>query len=339
MADRTSELVDAVKFQLLDWPQLTNLIDLRVDEVLRRRKAGLRNWLLVFIPIVAVALGWLFSEMSRDRGVPQPLTTAMDSPNGEAELKEPTEFEGAASRNEEEEGVDQLFALRLANLNLNVLRIDTADGFSNDDAVAIIDEIEALLREFPDREAELESPIETTIKNFSYAARYDYVRGLSMIAPERMLSRPSFVTMLTNIFGLRLLDDPHAPGSWTDDDGLAREDYAEYRKYASRAPLVGYPELLLLYEMLLAHVEDRPGEEVAVLIDQNQELTPADLDNYVHILASLAGEHAPRLARIRASEFLCRYQSTNVPLLTAATQAGLDCPGLAPTVDRTYQEG
>ena len=238
---------------------------------------------------------------------------------------------------------EESFEIRLARLSVDLLRLDMDNSFSSTRAESIIDVISSLLAQFPDRthQSQLATRMMTAVKNFAMAGRWDYVSRISGLAPEFMLEIAPFVSLMTNIYALAVLDDPNAPASWRMPNGNMAGDLAEYRKYVAASARVGYPELILLYDMLIGHVEQRPDQEIRSWIHQNLELQEADRDNYVHLLqgyAEVSSDQDSGLAGERVRDFLCEYQSDNLLLRTAAAGANIDCTAFDPVESLTSDE-
>ncbi len=153
------------------------------------------------------------------------------------------------------------------------------------------------------------------MQNFVAAGRLDFAIRIERLAPDLFLKRANIVATMVHAFGLTLLADAGAPDSWTEDTGSRNETYRNYRKYADKAELIGYPETYLLFEMLLGHIEGRPAEVISNLIEETDSLSEEDAELFVQIMTSLAvgkmtTEPTAKSKRVasRVGAFLCEYK-------------------------------
>ena len=135
-----------------------------------------------------------------------------------------------------------------------MLSLDLSEGFTSEEAESIIGEIQSIVSKGDDKRLrKLVFAIDTAVKNFAAANRLDLVARLEGIAPDLFLNSATVIQTMLQVSGFTLLADAGAPTSWTDTTGSRSKIYKNYQAYADRAELSGYPELYLLYEMLLGY--------------------------------------------------------------------------------------
>ena len=227
------------------------------------------------------------------------------------------------------------FDTRVANLNFRVLRIDTAEGFSNEDAEAIIVEIKSLHSQQPDIESrnKLRFAIETAATSFVRANRPDFVYRLEELEPAIFQTNGSILQLMVQVLGNRLLADVDTPQSWKRVEGRMKKTYENYQKYADRAKINGYPEIYLAYEMLLRFVEEEGQDEIILkLIDDLSTLNDQDAENFDGLMMVLLNEDSdfPGGKRIanQVKDFLCRFKEQSPLLFNVFNAAELECSSI-----------
>ena len=234
---------------------------------------------------------------------------------------------------EKELGVYDL-DVRIVALQQRVLALDISTSFASEEADLIIREIQALYNSAQDaqRRAKLSSPVEIATKNFASAGRLDLVAQIEDMTPEFFESSQTILQVMIQALGNRLLADADAPHSWLDEGGLLKETYSRYRKYAGRASDAGYPELYLVYELLLRFVEESPDDRITGLIDATDILDPEDSANFVSVITALAtgsfssDDAISTVVTSRVEKFLCMYGEQGSLLRLVSGQATLNCP-------------
>ena len=225
------------------------------------------------------------------------------------------------------------FDAEVINLDLRMLNLDLSQGFSSKEAKEIILQIESLVSGADEQQrGKLESALETAVRNFAAADRLDLVNELEDVAPNWFQDNAIVIQTMVQALGFKLLGDAGAPGSWMETTGSRNEIYESYRTYVGRAELAGYPELYLLYEMLLEHIENAPKEMINILINDANELNDLDKENFVRIMAALATEGIVKKstgeserAAIRVTEFLCDHGEQGDLLRRVRQEAQLKC--------------
>lgn len=302
---------------VLDNPQVYDLlkstIDARVGVGIQERNENLRNWLIGILTGVILFL---------TAGGALTLNYHVSAVVDEAVALAVAKVEDTI-----------LFDTEVATLNLRMENLDSSESFTEEEAEGIIRAIRSLVSKGgEERLGELVFAMDIAVRNFVAVDRLDLVRRLEAIAPDLFLNSAVATQAMIQASGFTLLGDAGAPGSWTDAAGSRREIYETYRTYARRAELTGYPELYLLYEMLLGHVEGRPEETIRNLIEDADSLNEQDTGHFVRVMSSLAREEGvvvPTAESGRAASqveaFLCKYQGHGVLLREVSQYAKPRC--------------
>ena len=95
---------------------------------------------------------------------------------------------------------------------------------------------------------------------------------------------------MVQTLGYILLSSAGAPRVWVAEDGILRDTYDDYRRYAVRATSTGYPELFLFFEMLFRHAEGIGEEELVGLIMDLEALNDADRNNFAKLMYAIGSE-------------------------------------------------
>lgn len=296
-------------------------IDERVAAGVRERNEGLRNWLIGILTIVVLILttGGAFTLRYF---VGETVDEAVDSAVERA-------VDPAVER-----AVDAFrFDSEVADLNFRVLNLDLSEGFTSEEAESIIWAIESLASK-KQRLDKLVFAVDTAVKNFAAVNRLDLVTRLEGIAPDLFLNSAIVIQTMLHAHGFMLLADAGAPASWMDTTGSRRETYKSYRTYADRAELAGYPELYLLFEVLLGYMEGRSAQAIINLIEDIDGLSAQDTENFILLITAFATERftaepnaASKRAAGRVTEFLCEYGERSTLLRHVSQQAEVRCAG------------
>ena len=330
MSDETGKLPPgSTGSTILDNPQvyalLISTINERVNAGVRKRNNSLRNWsigILTIVVIILTAGGRVYVD-SMVRETVAPAVKEAVAPAVEKAVAPAVAKAGDAIR----------FDSELAALNFRLLGLDPSEGFTPKEAEEIIWAIQSLASKGDERGLRnLAFAMDTAVKNFVEADRLDLAMRLETIAPDLFLSSATIIPTMIQASGFTLLGDAGAPTSWTDAAGSRRELYETYRTYARRAELTGYPELYLLYEMLLGHVEGRPEETIRNLIEDADGLSEQDAEHFVWVMIHLASEgvtmestaESKRVAS-RVAEFLCEYREQSELLREVSQYAKPRC--------------
>ena len=216
-----------------------------------------------------------------------------------------------------EKAVDAVrFDSAIAALNFRVLSMDLDEGFTQEEAESVIQEIRLLYSQEEDiqRREKLRFSIITSVTNFAAANRFDLVVELESVAPDLIPNNSTVISAIVQMQAFTLLADAGAPRSWMDSSGFLREIYRSYRKYVDKANVAGYPELYLVHEMLLRYIEEVPKKEIDGLIEEAEALNEQDAEGFIEIMTSLATgtattEFDVRSQRVslRVKKFLCEF--------------------------------
>lgn len=312
---------------VLENPQVYDLlvskINDRVNEGIRKRNESLRNWLIGIFTLVVISVaaggppilrGYVGDAVAPavEKAVAHAVGEAVAPAVGEAV----TSAVGEAVTSAEEFRDAIRFDLEVTALNLRMLNLDLSEAFSEEDARSIITEIQSLVSNGTEqRRGKLASAVDTAVKNFAAADRLDLVIELEDIVPDLFQNSSIITQTMLQASGFTLLADAGAPNSWTDTTGSRSDIHKKYRKYANRAEFAGYPELYLLYEVLLGYIERRSAEEIENLIADIDSLGEEDSVIFVQMMTSLASEEIvmkPTAQSKRVASwvtaFLCEYK-------------------------------
>ena len=222
---------------------------------------------------------------------------------------------------------------KILSLERRVFRIDDREGFSRKDADTIMDEIGELNSQLEDLGGvtdQFMGIVETAAKNFALANLTDFVDRIERMYPDLVQTNNiETVEAMLHMRGLQLISDPE-PGFWTDSANPRRNIYDKYRAYADRALQVGYPELYLVYELLLSHLGGQ-DEKITTLLEGVDDLNEQDTGNFVSVMSSLAtgsfNDGAVLSSKIasRVKNFLCEYEGRDVLLRIIGVQVELSC--------------
>ena len=227
------------------------------------------------------------------------------------------------------------FEVQIASLNFRMLKLDLDSSFSQDEAESIIRSIESLYQQ-SDGDAEsrdrLTFAVDTAAQNFAQAGRLELVEQLEKAAPDLVQNSDSVLQIMLQSLGRRLIADIRAPFSWITPEGEMKEVYGRYRNYADRARISGYAAFYFAYELLLRHLEQRPKEELLVLVQEALELELEQSLAYIRILEDLAAgtwRKVPDAKSRRVSErvqtVLCEFRSDSELLATLVSNSEIEC--------------
>ena len=315
---------------ILDNPQVFGLfldsVDKRIDENIKQRTTRSWNLILAVLAVTATLLTGLFGIFYGE--IMEVFErTARETALGVAETESLLLRSGVEDRLQ-----DLQFETELTRLNFLVLSLDAADAFSDREAETILESIEMLYRNATDNtdRRKLEFAVETAAKNFASGNRIDYLEDLEEIAPNLLRESDVALQAMTLVLGYRLLSDVGAPRTWIDKEESMWETYQKYREYSGRARHSGYPELYLVFEMIIRHLEERNRDEISNLILESDELNSTDSNAFVTIMESMTSGVADelpgsdRLAK-RTRDFLCAYEGVGGLLMVVARRVELNC--------------
>lgn len=219
-------------------------------------------------------------------------------------------------------------------LNFRMQNLDQSPSFSSKEAEEIISQIMLLVSRADEQEfRKLEFALETAVSNFAAADRLDLVFELEDIASDWFQNSVVVIQTMVQMLGLKLLGDSGPSSSWTETTGSNFGIYEDYRIYTNRARLNGYPELYLLYEMLLEDIKKQPKEMIENLIEDANNLNEADTGNFIRLMTALATERftnestsESRRAAKRVRVFLCKYgdQGNLLPVVYLLAELNTD---------------
>ena len=246
-----------------------------------------------------------------------------------------------------------IFQSRVAALNFRALRLDQAEGFSQEEADELVQSLASLhesgigdqdldedvrLRNISD----LTFAVETIALSFAQADRDDLISQIIAVAPE-VADRSTTMTQLrVHMMGRDLIGTAGGAPSWVDSTGTERELYREYKVYVERARQTGYPELYLVFELITRHMEGHPEEEMRQLVADIGDLNDVDRENFETTMSSLVSGSfinsptaASQRVQARALSFLEDYAETS-PILNSilefSASSDSEVPDMTPVV-------
>ena len=365
MSDETSKPSSkSTGCSILDNPQVYDLlmstIGRQVAVSVRERNENLRNWFIGILTIAVIILtagGALTLKLYVDQVLGESLDPAVAEAVDPAVAKavdpavakavdpavakavdiavakvvEPAVAKAVDIAVAKVVGVAQ-FESEVAALNFRILSLDRSEGFTPDEAESIIRTIQSLVSKGGEQRLKLVFAVDTAVKNFASANRLDLVVRLEDVAPDLFQNSGVVIQTMLQARGFRLLGDAGAPASWMDTIGSRHEIYKNYRMYADRAEIAGYPELYLLFEMLLGYVEGRPMDVINNLIEDADSLSEEDAEYFVQFMGRLAIGEIPVASEAekqrifsRVTAFLCKYRERGTLLRLVSHSANLQC--------------
>ena len=227
-----------------------------------------------------------------------------------------------------------IFQSRVAALNFRALRLDQAESFSQEDADDLIQSVESLYEsgigntdDSTDADVRLQNildltfAVETIADSFAQADRDDLISRITDVAPDVTERSTVMTQLIVQVQGRNLIGTAGGADVWVDAAGAERELYAEYKEYAERARQTGFPELYLVFELIMRHMEGRPDEEMRQLIADVADLNEVDREGFERLMRSLVDGSfirsptaASRRIQARTREFLEDYEAVS-PIL------------------------
>lgn len=236
------------------------------------------------------------------------------------------------------------FSTKVAALNTEVFTMDQNEGLNAQEADRLIETTQQLYQNFASSDAVnnglsveeisenrrlMTFSVERLINNTIAAGLGERARRIVEFAPEVAETNTSVLQSLIQSYGRDLLEDVAAPRSWLEEDGAQRRNYERYRALALRAKDSGYPELYLLFELLIRHVEAREDSEMQALVDRIETLNDTDRRFFMELIVDLGNgkykrtpdnetRHVARIVR----DFIENYKTDDetFTLLTASGQ-------------------
>ena len=223
------------------------------------------------------------------------------------------------------------FQSRVAALNFRALRLDQAEGFSQEDADDLIQSVESLYESGvgsiddntdgnTDLDVRLENilnltfAVETIADSFAQADRDDLISRITDAAPDITERSTVMTQLIVQMMGRNLIATAGGTDAWVDATGAEQELYTEYKEYAERARQTGFPELYLVFELITRHMEGRPDVEMRQLIADVADLNEVDREGFERLMRSLVDGSfirsptaASRRIQARTREFLEDY--------------------------------
>lgn len=186
----------------------------------------------------------------------------------------------------------------VAALNVRAIRLDQQPGFDEDEATELIESVTTLHASAVDdmdlpqevraqNRTSLTFAVETIATSFAAADRQDLVSEITNIAPEITRRSPVMTQILVLMMARNLIGAPGGVSAWQSVDGDEGPAYADYRQYGERARHSGFPELSLVFELIIWHMEGRPQEDMLELISDIGDLDTADRDNFENVMGGL----------------------------------------------------
>lgn len=190
------------------------------------------------------------------------------------------------------------FQSRVAALNFRALRLDQADGFTQDDANDLVLSVASLYESSIDdtdlpEETRLQNildltfAVETIANSFAQADRDDLISEITDAAPEVTGRSVTMTQLIVQMMGRNLIGTAGGTDSWVDDTGAEQELYREYKEYAERARRTGFPELYLVFELITRHMAGRPDAEMRELIADITDLNEVDREGFERLMRTL----------------------------------------------------
>ena len=318
---------------LLNNPQLFALLISKIDEQIHKRLQSriesFRAWFLGVTTVLLLGagfLGTLFVESFVDSKVRAAAEIA--GKKGANDVLNSPELKDLQNAVEQAR-----YDSRVATLNLRVLNIDISDSFGEEEAQSIVEELTELYMAYPGVQKfdSLDFASATAAKNFAAIGRLDLVDQIYNLEPDVFDKDKDFVPLMTRVYGNRLLAAAGGPRSWMEDGGPMSETHSQYRKYADRAKLVGYPELYHLYELLLRHIEGRDVGELSNITRDIDALNDGDARVFIAVASRLATDPPtdsdPEAERImgRVRSLLCEFRSDSNRLNAVIMATKISC--------------
>ena len=241
-----------------------------------------------------------------------------------------TAVDDAIEANQEANRASDIFQSRVAALNFRALRLDEAEGFSQEDADDLVQSVESLYEsgigntdDNVDRDvrlrniADLTFAVETIANSFAQADRDDLISQITDVAPDVTERSAVMTQLIVQVRGRNLIGIAGGANAWTT--GTDRELYTEYRDYAERARQTGFPELYLVFELITRHMQGRPNAEVRELVADVADLNEVDQNAFEQLMRSLVDGSfvrsptaASRRIQARTREFLEDYETESL---------------------------
>ena len=219
------------------------------------------------------------------------------------------------------------YRMELAFLELKSERLSSTDELSEEMLKEVVDTTRVLLNRFitnPDvpvaiaqARARSVRPVLATLINVSAGVgRGDFVNEIVDLAPDIVETSDDVTQTLVQHTGLRLIGESGAPDVWLNEEGEPTDQYRRYKTYAERARDTGYPEVFLVFELVMRHMLKRPEEEVVGLIQDAETLNMTDSEHFATLMVAFStGAYTVRTdassVRVveRYREFLQEYRS------------------------------
>jgi hypothetical protein len=260
-------------------------VNRRSDERWSRFQTTFVSIISILAAVAAVAGGFLINELIQVR-IDKGISSAVERYVG----LEFGEFE---------------FFARTSSLDGRVAAINASEGFSNSEARSAISDFEYLYTKFASQKAlddgldpsehasnrsRLTQPFDILVKNFASADRHDLVFELAEIAPEVSDKSDTVTQLVVQGLGRKLIGTPGGAATWQTEGESNYDLFQNYRRYAQKAEATGFPELFLLFEMILRDMEGRSPPEIIALIERVDDLNAVDRGNFIDVLQDLHDE-------------------------------------------------
>lgn len=233
-----------------------------------------------------------------------------------------------------------LFQSQIASLNSRAVSLQESGGFSQDDADQLIGLVARLYASGVDNEdvalderlenfGSMTFAIESIAASFAGADRGDLVTDIIDAAPEVTAQSDVVTQILVQMTGRDLIGTAGGASTWSDPGGTEASLYEDYRAYVQRARETGFPELYLVFELVVRNMEGRDDEEILELIAEIADLNDLDQDNFVSVMRSLALDESTatnRRAAARTRSFLMTYGTADprLELVVNALERGVE---------------
>lgn len=182
-----------------------------------------------------------------------------------------------------------IFAVEVAALDIEARALRESNSFDKETAESIIRKIDRLYKEgilseqdsktINENIERLTYSVSSSILSFGQANRIDFILDLERKAELVALESDEVPLVMAISLGDMLLQDPKAPRSW-NSDGLLNGEYQKFLTYLKRTKDRGYPEIYILYELLMNQSKGLPDSDSAPFLIELDALSASDQNNF-----------------------------------------------------------
>jgi len=191
-------------------------------------------------------------------------------------------------------------------------KIEAGDGFTSDQQEAALSLLaQAAVNEDIKKRASFLPQLESLANSFASADVGVAIDKVDDLYRAELQRGPNIVGILAQHYGMRLLRTPNAPSDWETDpfDNL----FKRYLHYAHAAKTSAYPEIYLLFEMIVEHMlgsisEQKNDTTVKELLLEVNDLNAADNLRFFQLLANFVQyEDEPPSEKVAEFRRLARH--------------------------------